>query len=123
MVKRLNLKIKTKNPVEDTDKKVMAPEELAIKWISIMIERALNKPDPRTGQPTVFSGMDAQRKYFKVIGALEAHKDGIVELEDDDFSFLDRKFHQAELLVQRDISEVLVAIEDEINKAKVEVKK
>ncbi len=63
--------------------------------------------------------MEVQRRYNKVMEQLEEHKNGIAEIEDDDFDFLDRKFHQHEMSVQRDISKILVGIEDALNKAKV----
>jgi len=88
-------------------------------WISSMLERSLNKPDPKTNRPTQVVGMEQQRKYYKVMQAVEANVNGIVQLEDDTFSFLDRKFHQAEMPVQKGSSKVLVLLSDAINKAKI----
>ena len=88
-----------------------------------MVERAINKPDTRTRQATSASKLEVHRRYFKLMDVLEAKKEGIAEMSDEDFDFLDRKYHQAELPLQKDISEILVTIDDAINKAKVEVKK
>ena len=102
---------------------VVPAYDVSLQWIGVMIERAINKPRPdmRTGRliPTVEVTMAVQRKYNKVMDALEAHKDGIAEVEDDDFSFLDSKFHQAEMSVQRDVNKILVSIDDRILKAKI----
>lgn len=100
--------------------------DVAIQWLSVMVERAINKPklDTRTGRlvPTVEVSMPTQRVYGKMMDALEKHKDGIAEMEDDTFEFLDRKFHQAEISVQREINRILVRLDSLINKAKAEVK-
>ena len=137
-MKKLNLNIKldepVKNRVEDGVDKDNRPKfkevdvpahDVAINWISVMVERALNKPkvDVRTGRlvPTAEVSMPTQRMYGKMMDALEAHKEGIAEIDDDIFDFLDRKFHQAEISVQREINRILVRIDDAINKAKVEV--
>jgi len=137
-MKKLNLNIKLDEPVKnrvedgvDKDNKPKFKEvdvpahDVAINWISVMVERALNKPkvDARTGRlvPTVEVSMPIQRMYGKMMDALEAHKEGIAEIDDDIFDFLDRKFHQAEISVQREINRILVRIDDAINKAKVEV--
>lgn len=123
-MKTLDLNIKLKTPVKGEDEKTdLKGREVAVRWIGLMIERSLNKPDIRTGRPTVAVNMDTQRKYFKVITKLEDAKDGIVKLEDDDFTFMDRKFHQAEIPVQKESTEILMSIEDAINKAKTEGKK
>lgn len=101
----------------------VAAPEVAINWISVMVERAINKPkvDVRTGRlvPTVEVGMAVQRAYGKMMDQLEAQKDGVVELDDEVFDFLDRKFHQAEISVQREVNKILVRIDDKINLAKV----
>lgn len=119
-MKKVDLNIKLSKPAKDEKGAIRKPCEVAIQWIGIMLGRAINKPDPKTGNPTVVSNMEVQRKYFRVMNTLDAHKKGIVEIEDDDFNFLDRNFHQAEMAVQRDIAEVLVAIEDALNEAKIE---
>lgn len=99
------------------------PTEVAIQWIGVMLERAINKPkvDVRTGRlvPTVEVSMPVHRKYGKVMDALESHKEGIAEMEEDDFDFLDRKFHQAEISVQRDMNKVLIEIDNKIIQAKI----
>lgn len=95
--------------------------DVALQWLAVMMERAINKPRPdiRTGRliPTVEVTMAIQRKYNKVMTALEAHKDGVAELEDDDFEFLKRKFNQAELSVQREVNVILVELDNAILKA------
>lgn len=120
-MKTLDLNIKLKEEVKDGDK-VMKGYEVAIRWIGVMLERALNKPDPKTMRPTVAVNMDTQRKYFRVMDKIDNHKEGIVTMEDEDFTFLDRKFHQAEIPIQKDVTEILVKVEDALNKAKVEKK-
>ena len=94
--------------------------KIVILWISNMIERAVNKPDPQTGRPKAAANMEEQRKYSKVIDALNTHKKGIVELEDDIFDYMYRKFHQAELPLQRDVSKILSQISKNMDKAKSE---
>ena len=119
-MKKLNLNIKLNEPVKSEDGKTdLKSCEVAVRWIGVMLERAMNKPDLKTMRPTLAVGMDVQRKYFRVMDKLESHKDGIVEFEDDDFNFMDRKFHQAEIPLQRDVTEILVQVDDAINKAKV----
>ena len=119
-MKKLNLNIKVSKPIKSEDGKTdMTPQETSVRWIGLMLERAINKPDPRTRAATTTVRMEVQRKYFKVMTALEDAKDGIASVEDDDFNFLDSKYHQAEMPVGRDISEILVAIDDKINEAKV----
>lgn len=94
---------------------------VATRWIGIMLENAINNPklDPRTNRmvPTVRVKMEVQRAYNNVMNALEGNVAGIAELELSSFEFLNRKFHQAEISVQRDISEILVAIDDKITQA------
>ena len=113
----LNIDIKVDKDEKDEDGKEMTSRKKAQLFVGIMLERALNKPDPRTNRATVAVGMEVQRKYFNVMDALEKSKDGIVEMEDDDFNFLKRKYNQAEMPVQKNVTEVLVAISDAINKA------
>lgn len=139
-MKKLNLNIKLSEVVRkrvedglDKDgkpkfKEVNVPSyEVAIQWLSVMMERAINRPrvDVRTGRlvPTVEVQMPTQRKYGKVMDALEAHKEGIAEIEDDDFSFLDSKFHQAEISVERELNKILIEIDNSINQAKAVPKK
>ena len=92
--------------------------EMAILWIGVMLERSLNKPDPKTNRPTAQVGMEQQRKYYKIMTALEANVDGIVKMEDADYSFLSSKYHQAEMPIQKGTSKGLVVISDAINSAK-----
>ena len=130
----LNIKLdeKVMKRIEDGVDKKGAPQfkevemssaDVAVSWISVMVERALNKPtlDPRSGRqvPTIAVNMSVQRQYGKLMDALEAHVDGIVNIEDDLFVFLDRKYHQAEISVQREINVVLNRIDDAIVKAKI----
>jgi hypothetical protein len=135
-MKRLDLNIKldekVMKQVEDGVDKSGQPKykevevsavEVAINWISVMVERAINKPkvDVRTGRlvPTVEVSMQTQRAYFKMMDALENNKGGVTEMEDEVFDFLDRRFHQAEISVQREVNRILIRIDDAINKAKV----
>lgn len=100
--------------------------EVAINWLSVMMERAINKPkvDIRSGRlvPTVEVQMPTQRRYGKVMDALEANKDGIAELDDENYNFLNSKFHQAEISVQREINRILIRLDDAIDQAKEEQK-
>ena len=139
-MKKLDLNIKSlekfTEQVEDgIDEKTKQPKfkvitipnhDVAIHWISVMVERAINKPklNQQTGRlmPTVEVGMQTQRTYGKMMDALEAQKDGIIEMEDDIFEFMDRKYHQAELSVSREVNRILISIDDAINKCKAEVK-
>ena len=97
--------------------------DVSIQWISVMVERAINKPkvDVRTGRlvPTVEVSMPVHRVYGKMMDALEGHKEGIAEMDDEVFDFMDRKFHQAEISVQREVNRILIRLDDAINKAKV----
>ena len=131
----LNIKLdeKVMRQVEDgvnkdgtpkTKEEVVPAYDVAIQWISVMVERAINKPkvDVRTGRlvPTVEVSMPVHRTYGKMMDALEANKQGMVEMDDDIFDFMDRKFHQAEISVQREVNRILIRLDDVINKAKVE---
>ena len=104
-----------------TKEVLITPPELAIRWIVIMLERSINKPktDTRTGRmmPTVQVTMEVQRKYSKVLGELERNVVGIAELEDDDFSFLQRKWDQAEMSLQADINKILIEVDNKILQA------
>jgi len=132
----LNIKLdeKVMKQVEDGVEKDGKPKfkeevvpayDVAVQWISVMVERAINKPkvDMRTGRlvPTVEVSMPVQRQYGKMMDALESHKEGIAEMDDELFDFMDRKFHQAEISVQREVNRILIRLDDAINKAKVEV--
>lgn len=105
---------------------IVKPRDIAINWIRNMLENAINKPkwsDRHSAfVPTQTANMDVQRSYDKIMTALENHKNGIAEMEDDVFSTFDRKFHQAELRLQRDVNKILVKIDDAINKAKIDDK-
>lgn len=102
---------------------VVPAYDVAIQWISVMVERAINKPkiDVRSGQlrPTVEVSMPVHRAYGKMMDELESHKDGVAEMNDDVFDFMDRKFHQAEISIQREVNRILIRIDDMINKTKV----
>jgi hypothetical protein len=134
-MKSFNLNIKLDEPVkrqveDGTDKdgrpkfrvEDVSPIEVSIQWISVMLERALNQPkiDVRSGQlrPTVEVNMAVQRRYGKVMESLESNVNGIVEMEDEDFTFLTSKFHQAQISVQREVNKILVRIDDALGKVK-----
>lgn len=94
--------------------------EVAVNWLLNMVERAINKPRVASnGQlvPTVEVTFPIQKAYARLVDALESHKDGVVNMEDEVFDFLNRKFHQAEISVQRDVNRILVRLDDAINKA------
>ncbi|GAF96307.1 unnamed protein product, partial [marine sediment metagenome] len=80
---------------------------------------ALNKSTP-DGRPTASSVAEIHRKYTKIMEALENAEKGLVVLEDDDYGFLERKFRQGvDLLpVQRDMSEILTKVSDQLTKIK-----
>lgn len=115
----LNIDVKVDKEEKDAEGKLLSVVNIAIMWMGAMMERSMNKPDPRTNRPTACVGMQQQKKYFRVMQVLEGHKDGLVEMEDDDFSFLDKKFHGAEMPIQKGVTGALVAISNLINKAKV----
>ena len=133
-MKKLNLNIKLSEPVKrrvddgkDAQGKPKFREEeipsydVSLQWLSVMMERAINKPRPdvRTGRliPTVEVTMAVQRRYNKVMTALEVHKDGVAEIEDDDFEFLLKKFNQAEISVQRDVNVILIELDKRLLEA------
>ena len=126
-MKKINLNIKLDKPIKNEKEEDMKSSEVAVIWIGRMIERAINKPllNQRTGiiEPTANVNMEVQRKYNKIMDALENNKKGIAELDNDDFDFLSRKFqNQAEISLQRDVNKILIAIDDAINKAKIKNK-
>ncbi len=126
-MKKLDINIKLDKPVKNEKNEEMKAPDVAILWIEKMIERAINKPklNPRTGfmEPTATADMEVQRKYNRVMNAVDAHKKGIVEIEENDFDFLSRKFqNQAEMSLQRDVNKILISIDNAINKAKIESK-
>ena len=124
-MKTLDLNIKLTQTIVDDNKNPMTPSRVASRWIGVILERALNEPDPNTNKPTKTVPLSLQRKYINVMNNLEIAGNGIVELEDDDFDFLDRNFHKdkGSISLQRDVAEILVAIDDAINKAKVKTVK
>jgi len=104
-------------PTKESDLKI------TINWIKNMIENALNgNVDLKTGRYAKSSNLDVQRKYNKVMNCVEENEKGIVIIEDDDFKFLNRKYHQAESPISRDINKIIVAISDAIKKAEIEEK-
>ncbi len=104
--------IKNKVPIE----KVEIPAyEIAVRWIQQALETAINDIDPQTGRPRKAVKLEVHRRYNRVMNALEAHKEGIAQLEDDDYDFLNRKYHQAEMSVHREVSKVLDMISLAIN--------
>lgn len=125
-MKKLNLCIKLSKPVEEDSKKLKS-YEVSIRWIKLMVMRAVNKPrfDSRLNQfvPTTQGNMDTQANFTIMTNMLMNHKQGIAEIEDDTFKFLDEKFAAAEFPLQEDTAEILTAVRNEINKAKITGKK
>ena len=122
-MKKLDLNIKLRDVEKSEDGKTeLKGCEVAVRWIGAMIERALNKPDAKTGRATVNVNMNMQRKYFKVLDALDHADKGVVSMDDDVFDWMDKQFQRGEMPVQSGVTEVLVAIDDAINKAKVKEK-
>lgn len=115
-MKKVDLNIQCKE-VKDEKGKITLPSDLAKRWITIMIERAINKPDNQ-GRATQQANMDTQRRCFKVLNILDNAENGIATFDDDDFDFLYRKFHQAEIAFQKDIAEILCQVEKALDKAK-----
>lgn len=97
------------------------PIEAAIYWYSDMMERAINATGA-DGRPTVAPKMETLRVFGKVIDALKDHKEGVVTMTDELFDFLDKKFHQAGIPAQKKVIPLLMQLEDELNKAKIEKK-
>ena len=114
----LNLGLKFEVP-QRLDGKPVTNLELMIYWLRIAVENTLNKTDNTTGIAKVGSKQEVQRRYNNLFNAVDKNENGIVTLEDEDFSFLDSKFNQHELPVQRNRSKILVALGNAINKAKV----
>ncbi|GAF69457.1 unnamed protein product, partial [marine sediment metagenome] len=108
---------------EDADEK---PVDVAIRWIEFMVSRAINKPkfNERMGRmmATVEVTMDVHRKYGRVMNALDGHKEGMVEMEDADLSFLQSKWDKAEIAVGGDGSKLLLVVDRAVHGAK-DVKK
>lgn len=94
--------------------------QIVLNWIGNMIESGANAVDPKTGRATKRSDMELQRKYNQVMNALENNKDGIAALDDDDYRFLNRKYHQGGAPLIRDINKILVPISDAIKRAEIE---
>jgi hypothetical protein len=97
--------------------------QITINWLGNLIENALNGTiDPKTGRSSKTSSMDVQRKYNKVMNKVDENENGIVTMEDDDFKFLNRKYHQGEVPIIRDINKILVPLSDAIKRADIEEK-
>ena len=126
-MKTLDLNIKFEVPEDQKPEDVMENYDVAIMYIDRMVTRSINKPvlDTRTNQwvPSVMPDMAVQRKYGKLMTALEAHKKGIALLEDDTFEFMQSKWNKAGMAVQRDINKILLELDRAIDLAKVETKK
>ncbi len=113
-MKKLDLNIEID---EDLLKEKKDKIEIVILWIGNMVARATNKPDV-SGKATKMVSMDEQRKYDKIINCIEANKKGLVEMEDDDFNYMQRKFNQAEMPLSRDMTKLLVSISKRMDEAK-----
>lgn len=106
---KIDLNIKLIKPITD-DKGVEAkPYTIAIRWIGALLERSFNQPD-KDGRATSQVGLDQHRRYFNIMNKIDAHVDGIVELSDDDISFIKRYISKVQMPVQRDVTEILVAV-------------
>ena len=120
-MKTLNLNIKTNENILNEDGNKIPGYEIARIWIQNMLERSLNnpKPDPKTGQPIASktSNMETIRKYYNVMNRIDNAIDGIVKIEDDDFKWLNKNFHSAEIAIQKNIASVLVNISNAIYEA------
>lgn len=113
-MKKLNLNIEVDEKQMDEEKDKV---KFIILWIGNMVARAVNKPD-LNGRATKMANMDEQRKYNNLISKLELHKNGIAELEDDDFNYMQRKFNQAEIPLNRDTSKLIISISKRMDEAK-----
>lgn len=92
--------------------------KVIIDLIGNMIARALNKPDSKTGQPKQ-SNMDVHRKYNKIMDIIESHKEGIIDIEDDDLNYIVNKFNfESEVTVNRSLSRLLSNISKRLDEAK-----
>jgi len=96
--------------------------KIVIETIANMIERGVNKMDLKTGRATQAVNMDVQYKYGKVMNIIEGSEDneGIAEFDDDDFRFLNRKFHQGEAPLIRDFNKILIPVSRAIKKADID---
>jgi len=108
----LNLEVGEKHLGAEKDK-----VKIVINWILGALSRSINKPDTK-GNPTSLSNIDVQRRYAKITHLLNAQKDGVIEMDDDDFSFLHKKFHQAEFPVGSDVSVLLADISKRLDEVK-----
>ena len=120
-MKTLNLNIKINETILDDEGKELSGYNIAKRWIQNMLERSLNKPkmNPKTGQSVASkpSSMETIRKYYNTMNKIDNAEDGIVKLEDDDFKWLNKNFHLAEIPIQKNIASVLVNISNVIIKA------
>ena len=112
-MKKLDLKIQIDEKMLPKDTTVI---DTAINYLLTAVNRAINKPDAR-GMATNNANMDTQRIIARIMRVLDGHKDGIAEIEDSDFDFIYKKFHQAEFPVGRDISPILFELENKLNEA------
>jgi len=113
-MRKLNLNVE----VEEKElSEGMAKIDYVISCLLSAVNRAINKPDSK-GMATNMSGMDVQRRIARIMRILDGHKEGIVELEDSDFDFIYRKFHQAEFPVGREITPMLEKLENKLDEAK-----
>lgn len=104
------------NIVKEVCMKELSAIESALNWIENSVIRVLNGTsiDRRaTKQPK----LSEKAKWRKLSLALEAHKDGIVYLEEDDYKYLDKTFHELEQIADSVVDEILFAISDAIKGA------
>lgn len=113
-MKKLDLNIVMDEKFYGKDVKIV---DSAINMLLSAVNRAINKPDTK-GMPSTTSNMDVQRKLARIMRILDDNKEGIVELEDDDFDFIYKKFHQSEFPVGRDITPILFEIEKKLDETK-----
>jgi hypothetical protein len=104
------------NVVKEVSMKELTPVESALNWIENSIIRVMNgmSIDRR---PTKQPKLSDKAKWRKVYQALEGHKDGIVYLETDDYTYLDETFHKVEQVADATVDTILFAISDAIKSA------
>ncbi|HEA21444.1 MAG TPA: hypothetical protein ENH87_11050 [Pricia antarctica] len=99
------------------DKTVKDVPTFIIEVISNMIARSCNKPN-KDGVSTVNSNMETQRRYNKIMNTLESNKQGLVEMDGDDFDYMAKKFRSAEIPINRTYADVLIKIDNIFSQAK-----
>lgn len=144
-MKKLDLNIELKETLKSAGEIIQCPHckedfkvkenedlssvEVALIWMQNLIERSLNEPrmDFQSGQliATKTQIPEVHRKYNKIMDKLEAHVDGIVELEDEDLKWIKEKFANPKggVSILRSVSKIISALTVALHKAEISDKK